>query len=237
MTDIDLEEYISGGYIITRPIDSTAHNRWLKDIKGATEDLLPPHFLSIGFCNISHAPIFDWTEPREEDYANYGIPYTLIPELSTWANERYKTEIGFPWIFFHLNTAQEYIRRFAINATDLQILGIGLHREHLQQIRELEQLYPARITDTGAEVGGYAYTGFAQALKLNERPLSGEILEFDVICCEYHIDHSWLCDGFEVEALNTFHFRPNRFGLIDGKLNANRLASYIDALELSLIHI
>ena len=101
----------------------------------------------------------------------------------------------------------------------------------MHQIAELEQRRPARIADTGAKTSGFADTGFAQALSLKVQPVSGEVLGFDVICCEYHIDHSWLCNGLEADALDKFRFRPNEFGLIDVKINASKLASYADAAQ------
>jgi hypothetical protein len=232
MTKVKLAEYLSGGYVITRYIDGASHNQWLREVGGRTEDLLPPQILSVGLCNTSHAPVFDWTGPLDEDYANYGIPSNFIPELSAWASaKKSNKEIGFPNIFLRLSTAQEYLRRFAKNVSDLQLLGIGLHQERLHQIIELELRRPARIAETGAKTAGFADTGFAQAFSLKEPPIPSEIVGFDVICCEYNIDHSWICNGLQADALDKFHFRPNGFGLIDEKADADKLADYADEIQ------
>jgi hypothetical protein len=162
-------------------------------------------------------------------YAQFGIPYRL-PTLHQWADERFNTAVGYPDIFFHLPTAREYVQRFT-NAPDVQILGIGMHVQDLPLIAEAELLRPARESDSGVVYTGFSDTGFARVLRLMENYVLGEALGFDVICCESNIDHSWHCNGLAVDALQEFHFRPNQFGLIDEKANADKLAHWIQERE------
>jgi len=223
---ISVDDYISGGYFITQFVDSASSNRWLRDVIGVTEDLLPGQILSVGFCDAENAPIFSWAGNGTEQYARFGVAPDRISEIDTWANAKLGREIGYPDLFIHLHTAHEYIRRFVTGNNDNQLLGIALHKERLPQIAELERLRPPETAPSGAKMAGFEDTGFAQGLHLGEPPLSGNILGFDIICCFYNIDHSWLCNGLVVDGLHEFNFRPNQFGLIDEKTDADKLADY-----------
>jgi hypothetical protein len=223
---ISLEDYVSAGYLLTQYVDSAPYNDWMRTVCRVAEDLLPNRFLSVGLCSALRAPIFDWTAPPKEDYINFGIPLDQVPQLSTWADERLDKEIGHPNIFFHLATAREYIARFTNDASNLQLVGMGLHQSHLDTLAIIEQINPRRIGETGATIGGFESTGFARAVKLAQHLVPGEALGFDVICLRYGIEHSWLCTCFAASALQQFGFRPNSFGLIDEKQNADELATY-----------
>lgn len=224
-----VEDYVSGGYLITLYADGASSNRWLRSAIGATEDLLPARMLSVGYCGASRAPSlrgdFD-----EEKCARFGVSPARKAEVISWVEERLDREVGFPDLFFRLPTAREYIRRFTSGAADIQLLGIGLHQERLHHIAQLERLRPPGIAETGAKLAGFADTGFAQALRLGERPAAGEILGFDVICCYWNIDHSWHCNGLVVDGLDRFGFRPNQFGLINEKTNADKVADYANEI-------
>ncbi len=227
---ISVEDYVSGGYLVTQYADGATSNRWLRSAIGATEDLLPARMLSVGYCGASRAPVLSWVDLDEENCAKFGVSPDRKAELDLWCQGKHDREIGYPDLFFRLPTAREYIRIFTSSAADIQLLGIGLHQERLHQIAQLEQLRPPSIAETGAKLAGFADTGFAQALRLGEKPTSGEILGFDVICCYWNIDHSWHCNGLVVDGLDEFGFRPNLFGLIDEKTDADKIADYANEI-------
>src|SRR5258706_12033388 len=229
--DIQLEDYISAGYLVTQFVDAAWLNQWMRDAYHVTEDMLPSQILSVGLCGAFFAPIFDWAGTLDEDYNRFGIPANLIPDLSAWASEASGKEIGFPYSFRRLPTAREYIRRFTNQSSDIQLLGIGLDKERLHRVFEVEQRHPAYIAENGAKYPGFAGTGFAQALRLKEPPERGEILGFDVICLDLNIDHSWHCNGLAIDAVQKFNFYPNQFGLIDNKADADKLADYADEIQ------
>ncbi|MEP7288519.1 MAG: hypothetical protein ABI947_22430 [Chloroflexota bacterium] len=218
-----IEDYLSGGYLVTQLVDGAPINAWMQN---APKDLLPEKIISVGLCSAPNAPLFEWAGTSDKDYARFGIPAERRTELNIWSTELFDKEIGYPNIFFSLSTAREYVQRFTNGMDDIQIIGIGVHKENLYQIAELEQLHPRTIASTGAITAGFAGTGFAQALKRSERPITGEMLGFDVICCFYSIEHSWHCSGLAADALERFNFRPNGLGLIDDKANADKLANY-----------
>lgn len=224
--NIPLEDYVSGGYLITRFIDAASVNQWMRHVCGASEDLLPPTILSVGFCEARFAPCFDWAGASHEDYAEFGIPANLIQQLNEWTNNLLDSEIGYPRIFLKLSTAREYIGRFLCGPRDIQLLGIGLHKDDHGRLEEVKKLNPSCIEPSGAKMAGFEGSGFAQAIRLGDKPVEGEILGFDVIACRYVIDHSWHCNGLAGDGVELFHFRPNRFGLIDERTNAVKLADF-----------
>jgi hypothetical protein len=224
---IVLEEYISGGYLITQPVDGVAPNQWLREFGGVTEDLLPSQFFSVGMCAAKHAPVFGWVDIEHESYIQFGVPMARIPELNAWADIKSREyKIGYPNLFIQLDVAREYLQRFTAGSVENHILGIALHKSRLDQIAKLERRYPSTVGTTGAKIAGFGERGFAQSLKLDKPSLPGEILGFDVICCETGIDHSWICNGFAADGLQKFGFRPNQFGLIDEKSDADKMTDY-----------
>jgi hypothetical protein len=223
---VRFDEYISGGYIVTRFADGAQVNGWMRQIGKIDEDLLPNLFLSVGFCESPKAPIFDWAGASAKDYAAFHIPSEHIVALNEWANARFDTEIGYPNIFFDLAVAREYLQRFATSPNDIQLLGIGLHQEQLGKIAELERSYPPTVASNDTQMAGFTDTGFAKALKRAQPVELGDMLGYDVICCTHNIDHSWHCSNLPVDGLQQFGFRPNQFGLIDDKSNADKIAAY-----------
>jgi hypothetical protein len=214
---VRFDEYISGGYIVTRFADGAKVNSWMRDLSRIDEDLLPEKFLSVGFCTKPEAPLFDW---NRDDYAGFSIATDQIEIMHEWTNARFDEEIGFPNIFLWYSTAREFVHRFIGSPNDVQLLGIGLHRAQLGRIAELEKLNSESSRQ-----------GFVKSLKLNQAPEQGEILGYDVICCYYNIDHSWHCSNLPVDGLQQFGFRPNQFGLIDDKSNAEIMADYANELD------
>src|SRR5258708_11647275 len=223
-----LDDYISAGNVLTQFIDGAAPNSWMRNLQHATDDLLPGKFLSVGFWGAPIAPVFTWMGPTDEDYVQFGIPPDRISELTKWADERFDQEIGYPNLVMRLETAREYMRRFTNGMTEMQLIGMGLHKEYLGKIAEIERLNPRRIDKSGATVAGFEGGGFAQAVKLAKPVIPGEILGFDVIALRDAIDHSWHCNGLALTGLREFGFRPNSIGLLDDRANAEKIARYAE---------
>ncbi|MBX3081976.1 MAG: hypothetical protein KF716_10120 [Anaerolineae bacterium] len=223
---MSLNGYLSGGYLITQYVDTTSSISWVKDWWALQGNLLPAAILSVGFCASRFAPLLSWAGASDQDYADFGVPENQRAELEAWANERFDVDIGYPHIFFQLLTAREYISRFVQNPQQLQVLGIGVHVDDLVMLLEAEALNPATTDPSGAHVAGFAGSGFARAVSRGEPPTQGEVLGFDVIACRYQIDHAWHCNSLAKDGWEQFHFRPNQFGLIDDKTNADKLAAY-----------
>jgi hypothetical protein len=213
----NIKDFVSGGYIITQFADGSSRNQWMRDLGLVNEDLLPEKILGISLCLEPEAPLLRWHGGLEEDFASFGIPTHHVEQLYTWADEKYKNkDVGWPNIFLELPTAREYVLRFTTNDNnDIQILGIALPKHLLHRIDEIERLFPT-----------FANTGFDETLRRGKQPASGEILGFDVICCNESINHSWTCTPLPAEGLRDFNFRPNQFSLIDEEINAVKLADY-----------
>jgi hypothetical protein len=225
------EEYISGGYFVTREIEIPTYNRWLRDVCGATEDLVPTRIISIAFDGAADPPLFDWVGVLGEDYDLFGVHPELMAEKNAWANERYNTEIGYPNVFYKLETAREYVQRFTKKLAHIHIVGIGLHKDFLPRVEEAERLQPERKADNGATIAGLADSGFGRALSFAQPCIPGEILGFDIICWFYNIDRTWHSNGLAVDGFEKFNFRPNQYGLIDNKTDADNLGRYADEIQ------
>jgi hypothetical protein len=222
---VRFDEYISGGYFVTLYGDGISRNAWLRSVCHAPDDLLPERFLSVAVCGVPKAPTFSWFSGGiDEEYIAFGIPLERRTELEAWSDIRFDLEIGFPYVFWELATAREYVAKFSTTPDVVQILSIGLHRERLNLIDQLEQLRPPQ-----GNTAGFKDNGFATALHRNITPAPGEMLGYDLICCDINIDHSWLCSDLSVEALNLSGFRPNGFGLIDDKVDADKLADHCNS--------
>src|SRR5258708_23775951 len=223
---MDISKFIAGGYLVKKFVEGTSYDSWMRTVLHATEDLLPDNFLSVAICGALHAPVFDWASNGEEDYALFGIPDRL-PELGQWASDRYEKEIGYPDIFFYLATTREYVQRFT-NVPDVEIVGIGVHRQDLHFVAEAESLRPESVAENGSIIAGFSRTGFAEAVGLADPIEPGEVLGVEVVCCYYNIDHSWHCNGLAVYALREFGFRLNQFGMIDDKADADQVVKWIN---------
>ena len=223
---LDTAEYVSGGYVITQEVDATALNHWYRTVFNVQEDLLPPSILSVGMCSARFAPFWEWAGASEQDIVDFGIAYDKHDAVEAWAHARTNEEVGYPHYFYRLPTVYDYIQRFVTDAHKLQILGIGLHVDDVPKLATIEALNPAPTDKSGAQYAGFLDCGFGQALRRAEPPATGEQLGFDVIACRYQIDHAWHCNGLAKDALEKFHFRPNRYGLVDTKTDADHLAAY-----------
>src|SRR5260221_7451583 len=183
--EFETSDFISGGYIvIARFADGSSRNQWMLDLGVSNEALLPEKIVGIRLCVEPEAPLLRWHGGLEEDFAIFGIPQDRVEELYAWADEKYKNkDIGAPNFFLKLTTAREYVERFSTNeGNGIQILGIGLPKNLLHRLDEIERLFPT-----------FANNGFNEVLRRGEQPASGHILGFDVICCTTSIDHSWTC--------------------------------------------
>lgn len=225
------DDFISAGYFVTREIEIPTYNRWLRDVVGATEDLVPEKIISVGFGNT--APLFKWIGDFGEDCELlFGVAAERITEIDAWATARFDKEIGHPNVFFKLATAREYLDRFTNKLPNVHIVGLGLHKDFLPRVEEAERLQPRRTSDNGVTtMGGLADTGFGMALSFAQPCEPGEVLGFDVICWFSNISESWHSNGLAVDGLNKFGFRPNKYGLIDDKGNADKLARYADEIQ------
>ncbi len=134
---INLDDYFSAGYYITKYITRTDWH---------SAELLPYRFLSVSDCIADIAPVIYWAN-SQEDFDTFGIEPT--PEMQQWCNERFDKEIGFPDVIYHLETARDFIAKFIPPKDDLFLLGAGLHKDFIEPFLLVEPTLRGNIQDEG----------------------------------------------------------------------------------------
>ena len=205
----------SGGYFLTRTVERAAF---------MAADLLPDRLLSLSDCICDFAPshwAIQWVNVTDEERAAEASKFEVSPsrtqDIVDRATEWLDTgRLGWPSVFFSLQDAREFSKRFLDNCTDLELVGISLHEECVDPFLR-EERPPA---DQG-EPGIYTAVG-------NRRPLEpgGRAIGWEVLCYDHGGFHSWLCNGLEVAVAESCKIKPGKSGLIDDANDALAAASY-----------
>jgi hypothetical protein len=205
-TNIELGNYVSGGYFITKFTDGTRYNRWMG------KELLPAKILSVSPCVAGDLPVLSWARANSQECDLYGISPDNIPILNEWGNALERAgEIGYPSVFYKLETARQYIERFVTDFEDIALVGIGLHRSRVENF-----LAPPQRSDYGV------YEAISRRTEL----IPGEIIGFEIFCYYFGLTHSWHCNGLELHAWDEYQVRANSYGLIDAAENADKIADF-----------
>ncbi len=207
MDSIDFHDYVMAGYVITTTADGEAYNRWMD------ADLLPPRIISVSPCVARMAPVFTWTGPTDEEYALFGIQKSV--ELTEWTDGRLDKTIGYPNIFFDLQTSRQFISKFVTKMDNTLLLGMALHRNQLDKF----------LTDAKAPANMGEY-GVYEVISRRQIPDTGEVLGFEPISYSYGIEHSWHCNALDKAGWEKLQIHPNRYGLIDDLEDADKVAAF-----------
>jgi hypothetical protein len=70
-----LEEFLAGGYLLTRPVN--------RNDAYMGSDLLPEHILSVGSCLADCGLEYWWSEDNVVEAADFGVPKRIWPGLIT----------------------------------------------------------------------------------------------------------------------------------------------------------
>ncbi len=209
MVNIDLSDYVASGYFITKYGDGSRYNRWMG------LELLPPKILSLSSCVANFPPVIPWAFSSSEDYSVFGVSTENDAELSRWADE-HSEEIGYPYVFYQLDTARKYIQRFVTHVEDLVLLGSAIHRSRVEEFL-IEQKAPPQM----GEYGVY------NAISRGSLPETGKFLGLEIVSYRFGIEHSWHCNMIDKEGWEKFQIMPNAFGLIDSTEDADELVNYV----------
>jgi len=212
--NLAISEFISGGYFLAKHADRAA---------GMSADLLPTRILSASSCitDIPDAWAIKWANykesERKEEAAKFGITPEILPQVIDWVTSGLESrKIGWPVVFYSLETAQQFAQSFLPHDNDLALIGIGLQRE-LADLLLREEKPPENHGKPGI------YEALSQDLNLAS---SGLVLGFEVLGYEWGGFHSWLCNGLEVDSYREFNIRPNRYGFISDIEDAAKSAEY-----------
>jgi hypothetical protein len=207
-------EFISGGYFLTKYIDRP---------ESMSADLLPSQIVSASSCivDIPDAWAVEWANyqesERQEEAAKFGIKPEILPHLMRWVTSRLDSqEIGWPVVFYSLKTARRFAQEFLPDNDEVVVLGIGLTREFANVLLQEE-----KPPDNHGIPGVYEALGKGLGLESG-----GEILGFEVLGYEWGGFHSWLCNGLEVDSYREFNIRPNGNGFISNLDDGAKTAEY-----------
>jgi hypothetical protein len=215
-----ISQHISGGYFLAK---------YLKRPDSMPADLLPDRILSASNCiaDIPDAWAVKWANYKEsdrrEEAAKFGITPEILPQVIEWVTSGLESQlIGWPVVFYSLETARKFAQRFLPNDSDLALIGIGL----LPQLATL-LLREEKPPDNHGTPGIYEAIG--QGISLEP---GGEVLGFEVLGYEWGGFHSWLCNGLEVDSYREFNVRPNSHGFISDLEDACKSAQYASREEV-----
>lgn len=209
---IKFEDYISGGYFITKPEDRDA---------GRNEDLLPEKLLSFSTCICGHLPdqwMFSWMkmggpEARKYFAAEDGLAPDQAMAVIEWTTKHYPADVDLE-LFYKLETARDFTNRFLPDNKEQAIYGLGLHRSlTCGFLKECKPHDCQEIDDKEHTNGVYRSIQMCEPIAMG-----GQVLGFDLLALDpttYNLDHSWLCNGLERDFNEKLGIIPNKLGLVD----------------------
>src|SRR4029079_6581908 len=127
MEQSQISQYISGGYFVAK---------YAKRAECMSADLLPDRILSASSCiaDIPEAWAVEWANYKEtdrrEEAAKFGIAAEVLPEVINWVTSGLASQrIGWPVVFYSLETARQFAEKFLHDQNDSALVGIGLQPE------------------------------------------------------------------------------------------------------------
>ena len=220
-TQVGLDDYVSGGYYLTRPV-----------ARGWPSELLPATLLSASSCISTFFPddwAIEWvTSRRPEERVTaakaMGIDVDRLPEAIRWATDALSRDFGWPNVFYTLESAREARARSLRESCDTVIMGLGLHRADTAVL--LDATEPPEANPGYATVGE---TGIFQCVRdADDVADGGQIAGFELLSTFYGIFVcSWLHLGLEKQCAEELRIRPNASGFVESYDDARQCAEFI----------
>jgi len=208
---IDLDAYYSGGYFLLRADKPD----WYQ----LKTDLLPEKLISLSTCMCPRVSVgWGWNPGDKQAALDFGIPPERLDDFIDWCGYASEKEIGVWSMFYSVDIARHFIRRFLPDKTDLKLIGVGLPKD----LAANNWPRPGR---DGVQRGG----GVKEQIQ-QHKPLEagGEILGFDVVMYNYNdFGDSWLCSNLQYDMHDLFGIRPNQYGLMDSVEDARKIYDWI----------
>jgi hypothetical protein len=196
----DLNDYYSGGYFL---VQATRTNL-------GRSELLPDKLVNLSSCNSRklivgwgwHLVSRDWYQRHRNGALDFGIPEDRFDDFMRWCQTEYKSEIAHRSMFYSVDAARRFIKRFLPNTDDLFLIGAGLHKE-----LEMNTWHK----DPNEEIFGVEKR-IKQCLPMESE---GIALGYELVGYDNFFSCSWLCNFLDEVALDLFGIRANQYGLID----------------------
>lgn len=216
--DIYLDDYVAGGYFITKYVE---REHWI----AASSDLLPLKLLSVSELIADLAPTtYPLIDATSDIYEQYGIAPETIPDVKQWWTENDRNEIGWQHTFYELGFAQQFVKRFVTKTEDVAILGAAVHRKYVELV--LDGYDPTVACGCGVE----------EVVARGLSPAPGDVLGFDILSYEYCRFNSWITPSYPQVIFEELHIRPNQYGFIDTLEEADRCDEFMTASDDMALH-
>ncbi len=198
--DIQWDDYIAGGYILTHGM---VRPSWMDP------HLIPDHYLSLSGCISDRLPIATaWHDEIPDEARNLGMTQDEWSRYKAWSHHQLGKQVGYPDTFYTLDTAQ-YIQQCYLADSLSVLIGVALHHTRVDG-------FLLQHAETGRAYG--VYHGLQQGQTLIE---GGVAQGFDILGYGNGINHSWLCYSLETRVKDRFNITPNELGLIANADDAN----------------
>jgi hypothetical protein len=209
----ELNDYVCGGYFLTRSISRPPD----------VSDLVPDRVITLSHRFTDIAPD-TWAdadyryddEERSQSALKFGIPATAVPTLVSMFTQAVRPQ-HLTSAFPNLSIAQSFYRHCS-DRNLVVLVGIGLERS----------LVPALHLQLRDDVNhGYGLIERVNANVPLER--GGKLLGYEPLGFDATKFHSWLCHNAPVEAYDRFGIRPNGEGFIDSLPDAEHVTQNLKA--------
>jgi hypothetical protein len=231
-SQINLSDYYCGGYFLIRA-NTSGYN--------ADRPLLPDKIISLSECICPNLNIrWGWILGDKEAALAFGIQEDKFDEFKEWSGTAHDVELGLWSVFYSLDYARRFIKQFLPDASDLYLIGSGLHKE-LEPAFWQGQLFDVfwgqsrgvlREQSSPKKEQHYGTEKLIKRLLPLER--GGKPLGYEVVSGVFYGDfsHSWLCSYLDAEMHELYGMRPNEYGLIDTCAEAKRVYDWIAEDEM-----
>ncbi len=214
---------INGGFLIVKA-----------QAKGQDMTLLPAKLRSASECicdQFPHPAVIEWAESSEEEQKDYlekiGIPLSRASEATKWSTDNFESNIGWPNIFYNLETAKAAKELFFKDSPDISILGIGLPQEYASSYVEFATASLKR-PDSNEDFGK---SGTLDMIEKNEAlPEGGKLLGYELLSTEDQgmILHSYMCSAWEKDFSLALGIKPNKDGFLSDLEKAQKCLSELE---------
>ena len=213
-------DFFVGGYFLVQGVQLAEQ---------MNKTLLPTKFWTVSQCLCEIYPdswVFSWGTKSSHDDKDYQAILKLDNDtfqlMQAWADEIFnKGELGWPYVFMNVETAQQFYTQYLQHIPDIKLLSIALADPYWAEF--IEDNKPAQ----GKGEGGI----YKKLVQKQVYDGNGIVRGFEILGEEWgEWFHSFVCNSLEDEYVERLHISLNQNGLIDRYEDAVR-ATYHTNLD------
>lgn len=197
-------KFISGGYYLISSLERPDY---------MDKEVIPNVIFSASECLCDFHPSINilWGKSKneKEKYAEkLKISQSTYQDIEDWVGDMFEKEVFvYPQLFTTVDLAKEFYNKFLNHLNDIQIIGIGLPEEYVDEFIK----YESTLNKTRKEREGIENLVLHNVEVENK---AAKIIGYEVLGFEFGTFHSYLCNGLEKDFKKHFTFVLNENGLI-----------------------